>query len=63
MRAIPLGARILAVADAFDAMITEKRHRRARSQAEAIRELQRCVGQQFDPEVVKAFARQLSTES
>ena len=58
--AIPLGARILAVADAFDAMLSEKRHRRARSQAEAVRELERCAGNQFDPKVVKAFIQQLT---
>jgi hypothetical protein len=58
--AIPLGARILAVADAFDAMLSEKRHRRARSQSEAVRELERCAGQQFDPKVVKAFIQQLT---
>jgi hypothetical protein len=58
--AIPLGARILAVADAFDAMLSEKRHRKARSQAEAVRELERCAGNQFDPKVVKAFIQQLT---
>lgn len=58
--AIPLGARILAVADAFDAMLSEKRHRKARSQGEAVRELERCAGQQFDPKVVKAFIQQLT---
>ena len=58
--AIPLGARILAVADAFDAMLSEKRHRKARSQADAVRELERCAGQQFDPKVVKAFIQQLT---
>ena len=58
--AIPLGARILAVADAFDAMLSEKRHRKARSQVEAVRELERCAGQQFDPRVVKAFIQQLT---
>lgn len=58
--AIPLGARVLAVADSFDAMLTEKRHRKARSQAEAVRELQRCAGQQFDPKVVEAFVAQLT---
>lgn len=61
--AIPLGARILAVADAFDAMLTEKRHRKARSQGDAVRELQRCAGQQFDPKVVEAFVRQLTLPS
>ena len=61
--AIPLGARILAVADAFDAMLTEKRHRKARSQADAMREVQRCAGQQFDPKVVDAFVKQLTAVS
>jgi HD-GYP domain-containing protein (c-di-GMP phosphodiesterase class II) len=59
--AIPLGARILAVCDAFDAMLTEKRHRRARSQDDAARELKRCAGLQFDPRVVDAFIQQLSS--
>jgi hypothetical protein len=61
--AIPVGARILAVADAFDAMLTEKRHRKARSQSDAVRELQRCAGQQFDPKVVEAFIHQLTLPS
>jgi HD-GYP domain-containing protein (c-di-GMP phosphodiesterase class II) len=61
--AIPMGARILAVADAFDAMLTEKRHRKARSQSDAVRELQRCSGQQFDPKVVEAFIHQLTLPS
>jgi HD-GYP domain-containing protein (c-di-GMP phosphodiesterase class II) len=61
--AIPLGARILAVADAFDAMLTEKRHRKARSQSDAVRELQRCAGNQFDPRVVEAFVKQLTLSS
>lgn len=61
--AIPLGARILAVADSFDAMLTEKRHRKARSQSDAVRELQRCAGQQFDPKVVEAFIHQLTLPS
>ena len=61
--AIPLGARILAVCDAFDAMLTEKRHRKARSQADAVRELGRCAGAQFDPKVVDAFIAQLTLAS
>ncbi len=61
--AIPMGARILAVADAFDAMLTEKRHRKERSQSDAVRELQRCAGQQFDPKVVEAFIHQLTMPS
>lgn len=61
--AIPMGARILAVADSFDAMLTEKRHRKARSQGDAVRELQRCAGQQFDPKVVEAFIQQLTASA
>lgn len=55
--AIPLGARIIAVCDAYDAMTSHRPYRRAKTPAEALLELQRCAGSQFDPEVVKAFAR------
>jgi response regulator RpfG family c-di-GMP phosphodiesterase len=49
--------RILAVADAFDAMITDRPYRAARSESEAVEELIRCAGSQFDPSVVGAFLR------
>jgi len=52
---IPREARILAVADAFDAMTHERAYRKAMSREEAIAELERGAGTQFDPEVVKAF--------
>jgi len=52
---IPLGARIIAVADAFDAMTSDRPYRKAMTTEEAIAELQRCAGSQFDPEVVLAF--------
>jgi HD-GYP domain-containing protein (c-di-GMP phosphodiesterase class II) len=61
--AIPLGARILAVCDSYDAMLTEKRHRKARNATEATRELARCSGSQFDPKVVEAFIAQLTLAS
>jgi HD-GYP domain-containing protein (c-di-GMP phosphodiesterase class II) len=56
---IPLGARIIAVCDAYDAMVTTRAYRAARASAEAIAELRRCAGQQFDTEVVDAFERVL----
>lgn len=52
---IPIGARIIAVADSFDAMISDRPYRKAMSVGEACRELERCSGIQFDPFVVKAF--------
>ncbi len=53
---IPLGARIIAVCDAFDAMTSPRPYAEPISTQEAIRELLRCAGTQFDPEVVDAFA-------
>jgi HD-GYP domain-containing protein (c-di-GMP phosphodiesterase class II) len=52
---IPLGARILFVADAFDAMTTDRVYRGRRTADAAIAELERCAGTQFDPQVVRAF--------
>ena len=52
---IPLGARIIAVADAFDTMTTDRAYRRAMSFDEAIRELLNHCGKQFCPQVVEAF--------
>jgi len=52
---IPLEARILSVVDAFDAMIHQRVYREALSTEEAIAELERGAGNQFDPKVVKAF--------
>lgn len=56
---IPLGARILAVADAFDAMTSDRPYRKALTVEEAQRELERNVGRQFDPLVVAAFIKVL----
>lgn len=56
---IPLGARILAVADAFDAMISERPYHSALSFTEAVGELKRNAGSQFDPKVVEAFCEVL----
>jgi diguanylate cyclase (GGDEF)-like protein len=56
---IPLGARIIFVADAYDAMTSDRAYRRAMPQGDAIAELERCAGTQFDPAVVKALAEEL----
>ena len=54
-QAIPLGASIIAVCDAFDAIVTDRPYRSARSSAEALAEIRRCAGTQFDPAVAEAF--------
>ncbi len=59
---IPLGARIIAVADAFDAMTSDRPYRKALPRERAIAELRGNAGTQFDPEVVEAFLRVISTE-
>ncbi|MBX3006286.1 MAG: GAF domain-containing protein [Anaerolineales bacterium] len=56
---IPKIARIISVADAYVAMTDERVYRQARTQAEAIAELKRCSGSQFDPNVVQAFLQAL----
>ncbi|MGZ8783923.1 MAG: bifunctional diguanylate cyclase/phosphohydrolase [Gaiellaceae bacterium] len=56
---IPLGARIIFVADAYDAMTSDRVYRGRLTDDEAIAELARCSGSQFDPEVVAALADEL----
>jgi two-component system, cell cycle response regulator len=56
---IPLGARIIAVCVAFDAMTTQRAYRRAISPRDAMAELRRCSGAQFDPRVVEAFGEEI----
>jgi HD-GYP domain-containing protein (c-di-GMP phosphodiesterase class II) len=58
---IPLGARIITVADSFDRMVSELPYQRARSMDEALEELHRCCGSHFDPDIVDAFIRSLET--
>ena len=55
--AIPLGARIFAVADSFDAMTSDRPYRHGMSIDQARREIDRCSGTQFDPSVVTTFLR------
>jgi HD-GYP domain-containing protein (c-di-GMP phosphodiesterase class II) len=53
--AIPLGARMIAIADAFDAMTSNRSYQVRHSPQEALEELQRCAGTQFDPLLVQLF--------
>ena len=53
--AIPIEARILCVTDAFEAMISERPYRSALTFKQAIAELEKCSGSQFDPGIVRAF--------
>jgi putative nucleotidyltransferase with HDIG domain len=52
---IPLGARIFAIADSMDAMLSDRPYRKALPMSYAREEIQRCSGTQFDPQVVKVF--------
>ena len=56
---IPLGARVLGVADAFDAMTSERAYRKGMSKEAAIEELKKVAGTQLDPEIVKVFIEML----
>ena len=56
---IPLAARIVFVADAYDAMTAARGHGVPRTEEEALAELERCAGTQFDPRVVEAFAKEM----
>jgi len=59
-RKIPLGARIVAVADSFDAMTTDRPYRKGMQPWNAVEEIVAKSGKQFDPEVVSAFKRVVS---
>jgi len=59
---IPLGARIIAVADKYNALTSERPYRRAFTKAEALKELQEDAGIQFDPAVVEALKQALTVE-
>ncbi len=60
---IPIGSRIVAIADAYEAMISERPYKRAMSHSEAIAELRRNRGVQFDPELVDVFLSLVGTTS
>jgi len=54
---IPLGARIIAVADAYDTITSDRTYKKGRSSPEALAELERCANAQFDAAIVQAFVR------
>ncbi len=56
---IPLGARVIAVADSFDAMTSDRPYRKALGQEEALEELRMMSGTQFDARIVKVFVGNL----
>ena len=60
---ITLESRILAVADAYEAMVADRAYREAMPAADARRELERCAGSQFDPVVVEAFLATIDDEA
>jgi HD-GYP domain-containing protein (c-di-GMP phosphodiesterase class II) len=61
--AIPLTARVVATAAAYQSMVTHRPYRTRRSEEEALGELRRCAGSQFDPEIVEALSKALSPAS
>jgi PAS domain S-box-containing protein/putative nucleotidyltransferase with HDIG domain len=60
---IPLLARVLSVADAYDSMVSDRPYRKAPGKEFAVSELKRCSGTQFDPRIVDAFLRVLDEQS
>jgi len=58
---IPLGSRVISVADAYDAMTTDRPYRKALGRDIAMEELRRCAGTQFDPIVVEAFCASMGS--
>jgi two-component system cell cycle response regulator len=60
---IPRGARIVAVCDAFSAMVQDRPYQSGLSVEEAVAEIERCAGSNFDPAVVEAFAAEIRAEA
>jgi len=59
---IPFGSRVIAVADTYDAMTSDRAYRPAMTHEQAMAEIRRCAGTQFDPAVVAAFERAVAAE-
>jgi len=58
---IPLGARIIAIADAFDTITSERTYKKARPSSAGFAELERCAGSQFDPALVRLFVEAMQS--
>ncbi|HET7106760.1 MAG TPA: diguanylate cyclase [Candidatus Acidoferrum sp.] len=54
---IPLGARIITIADSYDTITSDRSYKKGRTAEQALSELERCAGTQFDPQLVAAFVR------
>jgi HD-GYP domain-containing protein (c-di-GMP phosphodiesterase class II) len=58
---IPLPARVIAIIDAYDAITHDRCYRKAKSEREAMAEIRRCAGTQFDPTLVGVFEKMMIT--
>lgn len=58
---IPLGARLLTIADSYDAMVSDRVYRKGRTHDAAVQELRRCAGTQFDPNLVEHFIAKIGS--
>src|SRR5229473_2363931 len=54
---IPLGARIITIADSYDTITSDRTYKKGRTAEQALNELERCAGTQFDPQLIQAFVR------
>ena len=60
---IPLGARIITIADSYDTITSDRSYKKGRTAEEALTELERCANSQFDPELIQAFVRAMRAQA